>query len=173
MNQVIAYSIILLLIAAAGAGFYMGYEQGKEPDQQEVLLQQISEQAEELKQLKETVRSLELNQASRTYSVVPAGNPPAPSSEPVTPNALRAEKTTQIFTDRKGRELIATIIKVGPDSTQVKRDSDGRVFDLRHVDLIAKDREFLEYLYAQNSAQSQPKGKTNPNDIDWEAIFGK
>ncbi len=168
MNQVIAYSIILLLIAVAGGGYYMGYEQAKKPNQEAELLEQIEEQAKELEALKSTVRQLELSQASRTYAAAPTGAAPAPSNAKVSPLALRAEKTTQIFTDRKGRELVASIIEVGADATKVKRESDGRVFQMRHVELIAKDREFLEYLYAQN--KSAP-AKSNPNDIDWEAIF--
>lgn len=179
MNQVIAYTVLLLLLAATGGGFYLGYESGRNPAETQALREQVEEQSERLERLEGSLRQLELRQASSTYatsSSPAAPAPAAPSSQPLAPHAFRAEQKTQVFTDSQGRELLATIIEVGADTSRVKRESDGRYFDLRHADLIAEDRAFLQYLYAEKH-KSEPGSRTSSSakssgEPDWAAIFG-
>lgn len=168
MNQVIAYSIILLLVAAAGGGYYLGYEHGSNPSEERMLREKVSQQAEQLTFLEASVRKLELNQGSRAYS--DSDDTEAPSDQQINKHALRAEQSSQIFTDRQGRELVARIIEVGADSSRVERESDRRIFTLRHVDLIAEDRAFLQYLYGVKRKEEE---KRKADEAVLEAIFAQ
>ena len=63
--------------------------------------------------------------------------------------AQRALKTIQTFSEYTGRQLIAEIITVNPDSLEIRRLTDNQILQLPVAILCAEDQAFAAYLWEQ------------------------
>lgn len=60
--------------------------------------------------------------------------------------AERASQTWITFTDKADRELVAEIIETSEDSLKIRRQADGRVFNLPIEMLSKSDQAFVTYI---------------------------
>lgn len=111
----------------------------------------------------------------------PPSAPPAPPSQAISTTkpaekpkgvdlfAERAAQPIQTLTDADGRFIKAKILEVDGQTVKIKRE-DGLEFSFPMSKLSDMDIQFCEYLSREGFGKK--KKKPNPDDIDWDAIFG-
>jgi len=82
--------------------------------------------------------------------------------------SIRAAQKEITFTDKKGRELVATVIQVTEDNLKVRRSIDGLEVDLPVAMLSETDQVFAAYL-AENAIA--PAASQQMSDKIWDELF--
>jgi len=178
----------LLILMISGLCFYAGYTVGLKKAPTVMAMGQLSEKPPEGNELTAAFSALPLSQA-------PPGNIPEPTPIRSSPTAadmiadkivsdhefsLRAARKEITFTDKDGRELVASIVEATPGNLKVRRVVDGRKVDLPITMLNETDQAFASYLVTHANTlgfvktQDPPESTRSPNsmeDLIWESLF--
>jgi hypothetical protein len=154
-------SLTLILIAAALC-FVAGYQVGKQSPPSAPAIAETTT---------ETVSIPTLTDRPNPEQVV-AAPLPVDEPEPVeTTFALRAQEPVQTFFDQNERTLVAEILEVKADRLTIRRQADGKQFDLPVTSLCAEDQAFAAYLWEQQPQATAPTSSQSMEAMIWDELF--